>query len=76
MVEIRRKEYETAPAMLRRFTRRIQQSGILLQARKLKSYKDKPTKRAVRERALRRVKLGKERMRLEKLGKLPADERR
>ncbi len=75
MVEVRRREYETAPAMLRRFTRRVQQSGILLHARKLKTYKRKMTKRAVRARALRRVGLAKERARLEKLGKLPADER-
>ncbi len=75
MVEVRRREYETAPAMLRRFSRRVQQSGILLRARKLKSYQEKLTKRAVRERALRRVKLTRERARLEKLGKLPEDER-
>lgn len=61
--------------MLRRFTRRVQQSGILIRARKMKSHVDKPTKRAVRERALRRVRLTKERARLEKLGKLPEDER-
>lgn len=76
MVEVRRREYETAPAMLRRFTRRVQQSGILLHARKLKNYKPKLTRRAVRARALRRVALAKERARLEKLGKLPEDAKR
>ena len=76
MVEVRRREHETAPAMLRRFTRRIQQSGVLLSARKLRVYKPKLTKRAVRQRALRRVQMAKERARLEKLGKLPADDKR
>ena len=76
MVEVKRREYETAPAMLRRFTRRVQQSGILLSARKLKAYKPAPTRRAVRAGALRRVGLARERARLEKLGKLPADEKR
>ena len=76
MVEVKRREHETAPAMLRRFTRRVQQSGILIHARKLKSYKPELTKRAVRARALRRVTLTRERARLEKLGKLPADERK
>jgi len=70
MVEVRRREYETTGAMLRRFTRMVQQSGALLHARKGRFYKPKLTKRAVRERALRRIGVLKERKRLEKLGKL------
>lgn len=73
MVEVRRRENETTGAMLRRFTRRVQQSGILIRARKGKFYESKPTKRAVRERALRRIKVTKEKTRLEKLGKLPEE---
>lgn len=73
MVEVRRRENETVGAMLRRFTRRIQQSGTLISARKLRFHQDKPTKRAVRDRALRRIKVNKERARLEKLGKLDDD---
>lgn len=75
MVEVRRRQNETVPAMIRRFTRRVQQSGVLIQARKLKFYKNKPTKRVVREHALRRIANAKERLRLEKLGKLPEGER-
>jgi ribosomal protein S21 len=70
MVEVRRKEHETVGAMLRRFTRRMQRSGILISARKLKVHKPEPTKRNVRERALRRIEMTRERIRLEKLGKL------
>lgn len=70
MVEVRRKEHETVGAMLRRFTRRMQRSGILITARKLKFYTPKPTKRNVREQALRRIEVTRERTRLEKLGKL------
>ena len=76
MVDVRRRNGETTGAMLRRFTRRVQQSGILIRARKGRFYESKPTKRAVRERALRKIKVLKERTKLEKLGKLPADERR
>lgn len=76
MVEVRKRDGETTGAMLRRFTRRVQQSGILIGARKGRFYAHKPTKRAVRERALRRIQVNKERTRLEKLGKLPADEKR
>lgn len=75
MVEVRRRENETVGGMLRRFTRRVQQSGILLRARKMRFYDPKATKRVVKARALRRLELNKERTRLDKLGKLP-DERR
>ncbi len=74
MVEVRRRDNETTGAMLRRFTRRVQQSGVLLHARKGKFHTSKPTKRVKRERALRRLQMTKERTRLEKLGKL-VDER-
>lgn len=73
MIDVKRKENETVGALLRRFTRRVQQSGVLIGARKLKAYHSKPTKRSVRERALRRIEKERERVRLEKLGKLPKD---
>ena len=52
MVEVRRREHETIGSLLRRFTRRVQQSGILLNARKYRFRKGKLTRREVRERAL------------------------
>ena len=76
MVYVKRKDRETTAAMLRRFTRRVQQSGILLRARKMRFYESKPTKRSRREKALRRKELLKERERLIKLGKLKPLERR
>ncbi len=75
MVEVRRRQNETIPAMIRRFTRRVQQSGVLIHSRKLRFYTAKPTKRVVREHALRRIINAKERARLEKLGKLPEDKK-
>lgn len=74
MVEVRKRDHETTAAMLRRFTRRVQQSGILVQARKLKSHRGGITKRQSREGALRRIMLAKERVRLEKLGKAPPED--
>ena len=70
MVEVKRRERETTGAMLRRFTRRVQQSGVLLNARKKRFYKGKQTKRVVHESALRRLEMKKARAKLEKLGKL------
>ena len=75
MVEVRRRDNETMGAMLRRFTRRVQQSGVLLRARKERFHISGLTKRQMRERGVRRIKLGKERVRLEKLGKLSREER-
>ena len=76
MVEVKRRERETTGAMLRRFTRRVQQSGVLLNARKKRFYKGKPTKKVVRDSALRRIGIKKERAKLEKLGKLREEEKR
>lgn len=75
MVEVKRRERETTGAMLRRFTRRVQQSGVLLNARKKRFHKEKPTKRVVRDSALRRLGMKKERAKLEKLGKLKDEKR-
>lgn len=74
-LEVRRRENESTASLVRRFTRRVQQSGILLRARKLRFFEGKSTKRVMRERALRRIVLAKERTRLEKLGKLRDEER-
>lgn len=75
MVYAKRKDRETVGAMLRRFTRRVQASGVLIRARRTRFYQSKPTKRARRERALRRRALAEERARLVKLGKLKEGER-
>lgn len=69
-LEVRKKEKESSQDLIRRFTKRVQQSGVLLQARKnmfkhrIKS--DKTKKKA----ALRREQLKKEYQILKKLGKL------
>lgn len=76
MVEVRRKEGETSGAMLRRFTRKVQLSGVLIGARRRKFHQPKPTRRLVRERALMRIKKAKARARLEKLGKLGEEKKR
>lgn len=76
MVYVKRKERETIGSMLRRFTRRIQQSGVLIKSRKDRYFIKPPTKRARKARALRRLVLLKEREKLAKLGKLPEKTKR
>ncbi|MEK7519928.1 MAG: hypothetical protein AAB581_01645 [Patescibacteria group bacterium] len=70
MIEARRKEGESASAFLRRFTKKIQMSGVLIRARKTRFKTDPKTKRERQLAAVRRTIIIKERERLYKLGKL------
>jgi len=74
-VEVRKKERETTQSLLRRFTRRIQQSGVLVRARRGRFYASPLTKRQKKLAALRRKELQKEREKLYKLGKLPPEKK-
>jgi len=69
-LEVKKKEKESSQSLVRRFTRRIQQSGILLRARKTRFRKREKSKDMKREAALRREEMKKEYERLEKLGKI------
>ncbi len=73
-VEVRKKEKETTASLLRRFSRRVQQSGVLLRARRTRFYEAPKSKRQKRIDALRRSIMQKEREKLIKLGKI--EERR
>ena len=70
MVEVRRKEGESVESMLRRFTKRVQQSGILIRAKKGRFFESPKNKREVRESALRRKELRERKEYLRKIGKL------
>lgn len=70
MVEVRKKSNESSESMLRRFTRRWQESGVGIRARKRRFYQKDFTKREKRIRALYRIKKHKEYETLQKLGKL------
>ena len=69
-VEVTKKEGESTAALVRRFSKRVQQSGVLLRARKLRFSQKKPNKRAVKQKALRRVTRKEEYTKLQKLGLL------
>ena len=70
VIEVKKRERETARSLLRRFTRRIQQSGILIRARKARFREREKTKRERRNSALRRVHIGKKKEKLRKMGLL------
>jgi ribosomal protein S21 len=69
MIEVRKKERETSESLIRRFTRRVQQSGVLVRARRSRFRNDEKSKREKREEALYKIKIRKEIEKLKKLGK-------
>ena len=69
-IEVRKKERESAGLLLRRFSRRVQQSRILLQAREGRFYRKAKTKRQKRATALRREQLRAQRKDMMKMGLL------
>ena len=70
MVEVQRRDNESAESLLRRFSRKVQQSGVLLQARKIRFYERKKNRQRLREEAQRRAAFQTERERLIKLGEI------
>ena len=68
MAEVKRKKGESFEALLRRFSRKVQQSGKLLQARKIRFFDSPMSKNALREKALRRETLREKREFLIKTG--------
>jgi len=70
VLEIKKQQRETSQSLARRFSKRIKQSGILLQARKI-VFRSRPKSCQAKKRAaLRREELKKEYEKLRKLGKL------
>jgi small subunit ribosomal protein S21 len=70
LVEVRKKEGESVESMLRRFTKRVQQSGILIRAKKGRFYESPKSKREIKESALRRKDIRERKEYLRKIGKL------
>lgn len=71
VVEVKRKESESFESLLRRFNRKIQQSGVLVRARKTQFYVAAKSRNLQRTSARRRSELAEEREQLRRLGKLP-----
>ncbi|MCX6744068.1 MAG: 30S ribosomal protein S21 [Candidatus Parcubacteria bacterium] len=70
MTEVKRKKSETFESLLRRFNKRMIQSGKILQAKKVR-FKTKATnKNLAKQLALRRLKIKTKKDYLRKIGKL------
>lgn len=70
MVDVKRKRGETFESLLRRFNRRLQLSGRILEAKRTRFYKKDKSKNLERENAIRREALKAKREYLIKIGKL------
>ena len=68
MSEVKRKKGESFESLLRRFSKKVQESGKLLQAKKIRYYARPKSKSAQREAALRREYLKQRREYLIKTG--------
>ena len=70
MLEAKKREHENSEGLVRRFSRIVQQSGILIQAKKVRYYEPRKSRNRVREEAQRKSELQSERDRLIKLGEI------
>ena len=70
MLEVKRKDNESFEGLMRRFSKKLLQSGRIIQIKKIKFYQKPLNKRAVKLRALRREELKRKREYLRKIGKL------
>lgn len=73
MVEVKRKQNESIGGLLRRFNRFVQQSGVLIKAKKSQFRAKKQTDRKEKNAAIMGLHLNELRKRLEKLGKYNED---
>ena len=70
MAEAKRKKGETFESLIRRFNKKLQQSGRLIQSRKIRFYERPSNRTKARSTALRRIKISAQREYLKKIGKL------
>ncbi len=70
MVEVRKRDNESAGNLLRRFTKIVQRSGFLLRARGSRYYNAPKSAYQKKKEALRRIEWVKKMTHLRKLGKI------
>ncbi|MFH1291907.1 MAG: hypothetical protein ABIH87_01785 [bacterium] len=75
MSEIKRKKNESFEAFLRRVKKRWQQSGKILQVKKIGFFQRSSSKTTRKRSALHRLKMSKKIEYLKKIGKMPEDKK-
>ena len=74
MIEVRKKQNESVESMIRRFNKRVQQSGVLLRAKKRRFFEVTPSKEKRRGSAIRRQQILVRKEYLRKTGQLDEEE--
>lgn len=69
-MQVTKKPRENVSSLMRRFTQKVRESGILMKAKKSQFREKAVSKGTRRKNALERVMKRKERMRLKKFGKI------
>jgi ribosomal protein S21 len=69
-LKVKRQDRETTQSLVRRFQKSVQQSGILIRARKSRFHKKSQNETSKKRAALRKEELRKEYAKLKKLGKI------
>lgn len=69
MVEVKKKDNESFDSLLRRFNRKIQQSGVLVRARKTRFFEPVKSRNLQRTNAIRRSELREIREELKRTGR-------
>jgi ribosomal protein S21 len=73
MVDVKRKKGETFESFIRRFNKRIIQSGVLLQFKKIRFLEEKQSRNMNRTSSLRRKNNREKKEYLRKIGRLPEE---
>lgn len=76
MIEVKRREGESVESMLRRFSKRVQQSSLIQRTKKRRFFDPPKTKREQREVALRRMVIRGRKEYLRKTGQLNEEDLR
>ncbi|PJA45020.1 hypothetical protein CO174_05430 [Candidatus Uhrbacteria bacterium CG_4_9_14_3_um_filter_50_9] len=76
MVETKSRKGESFEGLYRRFSKRVQQSGNMLEARKMRFFSAEPNKTKQKGSALRRLKVAAKREYLIRVGQLVEDRQR
>lgn len=76
MIEVKRRDGESVEGLMRRFSKRVQQSGVILRTKKRRFFSADKTKREQRSDALRRTAIRVRREYLRKTGQLSEEDLR
>ena len=75
LVEVKKKDNESFDSLLRRFNRKIQQSGVLIRARRIRFFEPPKSRNLQKVAARRRSQIKAEKEELKKMGKPLAPKR-